>query len=123
VARFEGKVVAGIFLRFQPGGLVEYAAGHSIDDALYLKPNDLAQWKGIEWARGQGFRSYSLGGSGPFIVSSEERLLLSTVTSWTRPGFIIIPCRRRWQGPRDKSCTLCQNPSNGSYGEHCALAD
>jgi hypothetical protein len=66
VARFEGKMVAGIFLRIQPGGLVEYAAGQSVDEALYLKPNDLVQWKGIEWACGQGFRTYSLGGSGPF---------------------------------------------------------
>jgi len=66
VARFEGKMAAGIFLRFQPDGLVEYAAGNSIDEALYLKPNDLLQWRGIEWACRQGFRTYSLGGAGPF---------------------------------------------------------
>jgi hypothetical protein len=65
-AWFQGKMVAGMFLRFHPGGLVEYAAGHSIDEALHLKPNDLVQWRAIEWACRQGFRTYSLGGSGPF---------------------------------------------------------
>ena len=66
VARAGGKTVAGAFLRFYPGGLVEYAANSSLDEYLRLKPNEFIQWKAIEWARGQGFRAYSLGGAGQF---------------------------------------------------------
>lgn len=66
VAKFEGKIVAGAFVRFQTGGLVEFAAGSSVDEFLHLKPNDFLQWQVIEWARNQGFTSYSLGGSGQF---------------------------------------------------------
>jgi hypothetical protein len=33
-----------------------------------LKPNDLLQWKGIEWASTQGLRRHSLGGAHPFLT-------------------------------------------------------
>jgi Acetyltransferase (GNAT) domain len=66
VAKAGGKTVAGAFLRFYPGGLVEYAANSSLDEYLRLKPNEFIQWRAIEWAQGQGFRAYSLGGAGQF---------------------------------------------------------
>ncbi len=66
VAKAQGKTVAGAFLRLQAGGLVEFAAGSSMDEFLHLKPNDFLQWKAIEWAHRIGFRNYSLGGSGQF---------------------------------------------------------
>lgn len=66
VAKVEGKMVAGAFLRFHQGGLVEYAANSSLDEYLRLKPNEFIQWKAIEWAHSQGFKEYSLGGAGQF---------------------------------------------------------
>jgi CelD/BcsL family acetyltransferase involved in cellulose biosynthesis len=66
VAFHEGKVVAGSVLRFLQGSLVEYAANSSWPEARRLRPNDLLQWKAIEWACRQGFRYYSLGGSDHF---------------------------------------------------------
>jgi hypothetical protein len=66
VAKADGKTVAGAFLRFYPGGLVEYAANSSLDEYLRLKPNEFIQWRAIEWARSRGFRAYSLGGAGRF---------------------------------------------------------
>lgn len=66
VAKVEGKTVAGAFLRFHPGGLVEYAANSSLDAYLRLKPNEFIQWKAIEWAQSHGFKRYSLGASGQF---------------------------------------------------------
>jgi hypothetical protein len=66
VARANGKTVAGAFLRFYPGGLVEYSANSSLDEYLRLKPNEFIQWRAIEWARSQAFRAYSMGGAGQF---------------------------------------------------------
>jgi len=66
LAHYLGKVIAGITLRFFPGGLVEFSNHSSLDEFLYLKPNDLLQWKCIEWACGEGFRRCSLGGAHTF---------------------------------------------------------
>jgi hypothetical protein len=68
LARFSGKVIAINIFRFFPGGLFESAANSSLDDFLHLKPNDLLQWKGIEWACRQGLRRHSLGGSHQFLL-------------------------------------------------------
>jgi len=67
VARAAGKTVAGIMLRFYPGGLLESAANSSLDEFLYLKPNDLLLWRATEWGCAQGFRCYSLGAAHPFL--------------------------------------------------------
>ena len=67
LAELEGKVVAINMFRFYPGGLFESAANYSLNESLHLKPNDLLQWKGIEWACGQGLRRHSLGGAHPFL--------------------------------------------------------
>ena len=66
LAHYSGKVIAGITLRFYPGGLVEFSNHSSLDDFLHLKPNDLLQWKCIEWAYREGFRRCSLGGAHTF---------------------------------------------------------
>lgn len=66
VARYSGKVIAGISLRVFPGGLVEFSNHSSLDEFLYLKPNEVLQWKCIEWACQQGFRRCSLGGAHTF---------------------------------------------------------
>jgi len=66
LARVEGKVVAGTVIRFFTGGLVEYSRNNSLPEYLKFRPNDLLQWKAIEWACDEGFLRYSMGGSSPF---------------------------------------------------------
>lgn len=70
LARYKGKVIAATGLRFQPGGMVEYANNCSLDEFLDLRPNDLLIWRTIEWACQQGFTKYSLGGAHPFLQKS-----------------------------------------------------
>jgi hypothetical protein len=68
LAELEGKVIAINMFRFYDGGLLESAANYSLEEFLHLKPNDLLQWKGIEWACAQGLRRHSLGASHPFLI-------------------------------------------------------
>jgi hypothetical protein len=68
LARFEGQVIAINIFRFFPGGLFESAANSSLDQFMNLKPNDLLQWRGIQWACAQGLRRHSLGGTHEFLV-------------------------------------------------------
>jgi hypothetical protein len=68
IAELEGKAIAINMFRFYPGGLFESAANCSYDEYLHLKPNDLLQWKGIEWACKNGLRRHSLGGAHPFLT-------------------------------------------------------
>jgi Acetyltransferase (GNAT) domain len=70
LAELSGKVIAISMFRFYSGGLFEYAANCSLDEFLHRKPNDLLQWKGIEWACSQGLRRYSLGGAHSFLMRS-----------------------------------------------------
>lgn len=67
LARYEGQVIAGVVHRFFPGGVLEYAANHSLESALQLRPNDLLQWRAIEWGCAEGLTKYSLGGAHPFL--------------------------------------------------------
>ncbi len=68
LATFEGQVIAINIFRFCPGGLFESAANSSLDGFMNLKPNDLLQWRGIQWACAQGLRRHSLGGAHEFLV-------------------------------------------------------
>jgi len=68
LARVEGKAVAVNSFRYYPGGLFESSANSSLDEFIHLKPNDLLQWRGIEWACSHGLRRHSLGGSHPFLL-------------------------------------------------------
>lgn len=67
LARHKGEVIAGVVLRFFPGGVVEHAANSSLQSALHLKPNDLLRWRAIEWACAEGLIRCSLGGSNLFL--------------------------------------------------------
>ncbi|HEX8817048.1 MAG TPA: GNAT family N-acetyltransferase [Terriglobales bacterium] len=67
LARLSGQVIAGITLRFFPGGLVEYANNSSLEQHLWLRPNDLLLWRAIEWACAAGFERFSLGGAHRFL--------------------------------------------------------
>ena len=75
LASAEGKIIAGSVFRFTPGGIVEYAANSSLDEFLHLKPNDLLNWRAIEWAHAEGFQKYDLGGSHLFLRKSGGTLL------------------------------------------------
>jgi hypothetical protein len=67
VARHKGKIIAGIVVRFFRGGLLEFASNSSLDEFIHLRPNDLLQWRAIEWACREGFKKYSLGGAHRFL--------------------------------------------------------
>jgi len=67
VAKHDGKVIAGSYFRFFPRGLVEYSANNSMPEFQHLRPNDLLVWKSIEWACGENFTRYSMGGSHLFL--------------------------------------------------------
>jgi len=68
LARASGKAIALNRFRFFPGGLFESSANSSLDEFIHLKPNDLMQWRGIEWACRHGLRRHSLGGSHQFLL-------------------------------------------------------
>jgi predicted N-acyltransferase len=86
LARHEGKIIAGVVIRFFPHGVMEYAANSSLQDALHLRPNDLLHWRAIEWGCRQGMPHYSLGGAhlflrkfgGEIVPTTRHRLDLST---------------------------------------------
>lgn len=67
LARFEGRVIAGVVIRLYQRGMIEYAANCSIEQNLKLKPNDLLHWRVMEWACHEGYSSYSLGGTHLFL--------------------------------------------------------
>jgi len=67
LARFEGKVIAGVVIRLSPKGMIEYAANSSLEQDLKLKPNDLLHWRVIEWACSEGYTSYNLAGAHLFL--------------------------------------------------------
>lgn len=68
IAIHEGKIVAGTYLRFCDGAVVEYAANNSLAEFQKLRPNELLGWKAIEWASKNGFTKFSLGASHPFLA-------------------------------------------------------
>ena len=95
LARHKGEVIAGVVLRFFPGGVVENAANSSLQSALHLRPNDLLHWRAIEWAYAEGLTTYGLGGTslflrqfgGEVVTTTRHRLDLSlfrrhTVDDW-----------------------------------------
>ena len=68
LARYEDRIIAGTIIRLYPGGMIEYAANSSLDKYLKLKPNDLLQWRVVEWACAEGYNRYSLGGAHLFLL-------------------------------------------------------
>ena len=77
LARHEGRIIAGTVVRFTRGGIVEYAANCSSPESLRFKPNDLLQWRAIEWACGEGFSRYSFGSTHPFMRKFGGQILHS----------------------------------------------
>jgi hypothetical protein len=85
LAWYGGRVIAGVVVRFHPGGVMEYAANSSLRSALHLRPNDLLHWRAIEWACAERMTKYSLGGAhlflrkfgGEVVATTRHRLDLS----------------------------------------------
>jgi hypothetical protein len=67
LARISGKIIAGNIFRFFPCGMFESARNNSLTEFMKFKPNDLLQWRGIEWACKEGLGRHSLGGSHFFL--------------------------------------------------------
>jgi hypothetical protein len=67
LARYKGEVIAGLVLRFFPGGVMEHAATSSLLSMLHLRPNDLLHWRAIEWAFAEGLTKYGLGATHLFL--------------------------------------------------------
>ena len=82
LARHEGRIIAGSFVRFYEGGLVECSRNSSRPEFQYLKPNDLLIGYTIEWACKRGFRLMSLGAHHKFFVDSAARLHRSIAIVW-----------------------------------------
>jgi hypothetical protein len=67
MARHAGKIIATNTFRFYAGGLFESAANYSRPESMHLKPNELLQWRGIEWACRNKMQRHSLGGTHTFL--------------------------------------------------------
>ncbi len=67
IAFFEGKIIAGTYMRYCENGIVEYAANNSLVEFWNLQANKLLGWRAIEWACENGFGKFSLGASHPFL--------------------------------------------------------
>jgi hypothetical protein len=67
MARHSRRVIATNTFRFYPGGLFESAANYSRPESMNLKPNELLQWRGIEWACHNHMQRHSLGGTHTFL--------------------------------------------------------
>jgi hypothetical protein len=67
LARYEDKTIAATIIRLYPGAMIEYAANSSLPEYLKLRPNDLLQWRVVEWACSEGYQRYSLGGAHLFV--------------------------------------------------------
>jgi hypothetical protein len=78
LARHEDRVIAGVVHRYFPGGVMEYAANNSLESALPLRPNDLLQWRAIEWGCAEGLTKYSLGGTHFFLRKFGGKVLPTT---------------------------------------------
>lgn len=75
IAIHDGKVVAGTYLRYCKGGLVEYAANNSLTEYNHLRPNELLGWRAIEWVCENGFSKFSLGASHPFLTRFGDEIV------------------------------------------------
>ena len=78
LARYNGGVIAGVVLRFFPGGVVEVAASGSLEGALYLRSNDLLYWRAIECACAEGLTKCNLGGANLFLRQFGGKVVQTT---------------------------------------------
>jgi lipid II:glycine glycyltransferase (peptidoglycan interpeptide bridge formation enzyme) len=67
LAMHEKKVIAGTIIRFVEHGIAEYAANNSLEEFQNLRANPLLNWTAIQWAHNSGLKSFSMGGSHPYL--------------------------------------------------------
>jgi len=96
LARYNDEVIAGVVLRFFPGGVVEHAANSSLQSALHLKPNDLLHWRAIEWACADGLTNTAWVAPTISNESSEARSCQQLAIAWTSPCFVNIQSAIGW---------------------------
>jgi Acetyltransferase (GNAT) domain len=89
LARHQGKIIAGLVIRYYAHGVMEYAANSSLESALRLRPNDLLHWRAIEWGYREGITKYSLGATHLFL-----RKFGGEIVSITRHRLDLSPFRR-----------------------------
>jgi hypothetical protein len=75
LAIHEGKIIAASSVRFYVGGTAEYAWNVSVPEFQRLRPNDLLQWRIIEWACQQGIHTYLMGGTHSFLLKYRDRII------------------------------------------------
>jgi hypothetical protein len=117
LARYKGQVIAGVVHRFFPGGVMEYAANNSLESALQLRPNDLLQWRAIEWGCAEGLTKYSLGGAHPFlrkfggevVTTTRCRLDLSTFRGYTVRDWLADTAKKARPFIPDRLATLARS--------------
>jgi hypothetical protein len=105
LAASDAKIIAGAVVRFFPGGVMEYAANSSLEDALYLRPNDLLHWRAIEWACAEGMTKYSLGGTHLFLRKFGGEV--KPITRWRLDQSLL---RRYAAGDRVAEWAECVRP-------------
>jgi hypothetical protein len=71
-AQGDNVLAGGIFITYK--GTVYYLSGVSYDIGLALRPNNLLQWRLIEWATENQYKFYDLGGS---VIPGITRFKLS----------------------------------------------
>jgi Acetyltransferase (GNAT) domain len=117
LARYKGRVIAGVVHRFFPGGVMEYAANNSLESALQLRPNDLLQWRAIEWGCAEGLTKYSLGGAHPFlrkfggeiVTTTRCRLDLSIFRAYTVRDWLADTAKKARPFIPDRLATLARS--------------
>jgi hypothetical protein len=75
LASHEGKIIAGSSVRFYQGHTAEYSWNVSLPESRHLRPNDLLQWRILEWACQQGIHTYFLGSAHEFAQKYSDRII------------------------------------------------
>jgi hypothetical protein len=117
LARHQGKIIAGLVIRYVAHGVMEYAANSSLESALRLRPNDLLHWRAIEWGYREGITKYSLGGThlflrkfgGEIVPTTRHRLDLSLFRRFAIGDWIIDQADRAQPLMSDRLTTLARS--------------
>jgi Acetyltransferase (GNAT) domain len=117
LARHQGKIIAGLVIRYVAHGVMEYAANSSLESALHLRPNDLLHWRAIEWGYREGITKYSLGGThlflrkfgGEIVPTTRHRLDLSLFRRFAIGDWIIDQADRARPLMSDRLTTLARS--------------
>ena len=127
LARHQGRIIAGLVIRYFVHGVMEYAANNSLESALRLRPNDLLHWRAIEWGCREGIAKYSLGGThlflrkfgGEVVPTTRHRLDLSLFRRFAIRDWIVDQAQRARPLIPDRLTTLARS-LRGLVGQRSA---